>query len=97
MGIDCDADYFFASVLLGVLAYQSQSLIPGIIGHTILDIFDYSFWWTRLFGRFKWETIGTTGIDGHFILWLTIFVASVFGFIFSVKKAGTAKPKEVVI
>jgi len=32
---------FFASVLLGVLAYQAQSLIPGIIGHTILDIFDY--------------------------------------------------------
>src|SRR6202035_191970 len=36
---------FFASVLLGILAFKSGSLIPGIIRHSILDIFDYSVWW----------------------------------------------------
>jgi len=30
-------------------------------------------------------------------LWLTILGASVFGFIFSMKKVGAAKPREVVI
>jgi len=35
---------FFASVFLGILAYKTGSLIPGIIGHSILDIFNYSVW-----------------------------------------------------
>ena len=77
---------FFASVLLGVLAYQSQSLLPGIIGHFILDIFDYSFWRTKLFGKFTWQTVFVTGIDFHFVMWVLIFTISIMVFIFSIKK-----------
>jgi len=44
---------FFASVLLGVLAYQSQSLIPGIIGipywtFLIIHSGGPSFWQVRM-------------------------------------------------
>ncbi len=71
---------FFASVLLGILAWRSGSLIPGIIGHSILDIFDYSVWWTDLTGGFTHQTIFKTGFDIHFIIWVSIFLLAVFGF-----------------
>jgi membrane protease YdiL (CAAX protease family) len=71
---------FFASVLLGILAYKTGSLIPGIIGHSILDIFDYSVWWSNIAGGFHKQTIFTTGIDLHFIVWSLIFIFSLFVF-----------------
>jgi len=71
---------FFASVLLGILAYKSGSLIPGIIGHSILDIFDYSIWWSDITGGFHRQTIYKTGIDMHFIVWCMIFILALFVF-----------------
>jgi membrane protease YdiL (CAAX protease family) len=71
---------FFASVLLGILAWRSGSLIPGIIGHSILDIFDYSIWWTNLTGGFKHQTIFKTGVDLHFVVWVLIFLFALFAF-----------------
>ena len=77
---------FLASVLLGFLAYKSGSLIPGIIGHSILDIFDYSFWWTGITGGFNKQPIYKTGIDINFIIWLFIFVVALFAFFKSVAR-----------
>ncbi len=77
---------FFASVLLGILAYKSESLIPGMIGHSILDIFDYSFWWTDIAGGFKKQTIFITGVDIHFIIWIIISLISLFIFYKSIVK-----------
>ena len=77
---------FFASVLLGILAYRAQSLLPGIIGHTLLDILDYSLWWTKLMGRFNWKTISVTGIDGHFVLWCTAFMVATAAFFWAISK-----------
>ena len=64
---------FSASVLLGILAYKSGSLIPGIIGHSILDIFDYSIWWTNLTGGVNIQTIFKTGVDLNFVTWVLVF------------------------
>jgi membrane protease YdiL (CAAX protease family) len=77
---------FFASLLLGILAYKSGSLIPGIIGHSILDIFDYSFWWTDIAGGFKKQTIFITGVDIHFTIWVFIFLFALYIFFKSVSK-----------
>jgi membrane protease YdiL (CAAX protease family) len=75
---------FFASVLLGILAYKTGSLIPGIIGHSILDIFDYSIWWSDITGGFHKQTIFKTGIDLHFVLWCMVFTLALFVFFRSV-------------
>lgn len=77
---------FFASVLLGILAYRSGSLIPGIIGHSILDIFDYGVWWTNITGGFNKKTIFVTGIDLHFIVFCLVFGLALFGFFRAVNR-----------
>lgn len=72
---------FIASLLLGIIAFKSGSLIPGIIGHSILDVFDYAIWWTNITGGFKQHTIFITGIDLHFITWVLIFLSALYGFV----------------
>src|SRR5258708_1934399 len=75
---------FFASVLLGILAYKTGSLIPGIIGHSILDIFDYSVWWSDITGGFTKQTIFKTAIYLHFMLSLFSFLFPLYAsFIFA--------------
>jgi membrane protease YdiL (CAAX protease family) len=80
---------FFASVLLGILAYQSGSLIPGFIGHSILDIFDYGIWWSNITGGFNKKTIFVTGVDLYFILWCLVFSLALFGFFRSISRLKT--------
>lgn len=72
---------FFISVLFGSIAYYSGSLIPGIIAHFIMDVFNFSFWWTDLGGQFNKETLAVTGLDGHFIFWMCVQLLSLFTFI----------------
>ena len=71
---------FMVSVLLGILAYRTRSLIPGIIAHTLLDVFNFSYWWSDLAGKFERQTLQITGIDLHFITWCMLFLvgSSVF-------------------
>jgi membrane protease YdiL (CAAX protease family) len=67
---------FLASVMLGLLAYVTQSLIPGIIGHAVMDVFNFAYWWWSLLGRYDRRPVFETGIDGDFLLWsLTLTVS----------------------
>jgi len=69
---------FGAGILLGLLARYSGSLIPGMIGHTAMDIGLFSYWWTGIAGEFTLRPIGETGVDQPFILACAIFAASLF-------------------
>jgi membrane protease YdiL (CAAX protease family) len=88
---------FFASVLLGILAFKTGSLIPGIIGHSILDIFDYSFWWTNITGGFHKQTIFKTGIDLHFIIWVLLFLSAIYCFFKVIDRLNKADSSELII
>lgn len=77
---------FAASVLWGILAYVSGSIIPGIIGHTIMDIINFSFWWSDVAGKFERQTIAETGIDFHFITWVLIFGVAIALFFWVTRK-----------
>lgn len=77
---------FLMSAIFGAIAWFSGSLIPGIIAHIIMDICNFSFWWSDLGGQFDRETIFTTGVDSHFILWTGIFVISITGFVMAMRK-----------
>jgi membrane protease YdiL (CAAX protease family) len=82
---------FAISVMWGILAYTSGSLIPGIISHTVADIFNFSYWWTDVAGRFDKRPIAETGIDAHFVVWVLIFVASVALFSWAARKTLAAR------
>ena len=67
---------FGAGVLLGLLAWSSQSLIPGMIGHVLMDIGLFSYWWTGIAGDFALLPISVTGVDRFFIITCATLLAS---------------------
>ena len=86
---------FALSVLLGILAYASGSLIPGIVAHFCLDIINFSYWWTDLAGRYYQRPINQTGVDGHFLAWGMLFVVSVGLFFWSIRKTIRVRPQSL--
>jgi membrane protease YdiL (CAAX protease family) len=77
---------FMLSVLLSFLAYSSGSLIPGMLAHFGLDIFNFSYWWTDVAGKYSHQPISMVGIDTHFITWISILLISSLLLVFSMKK-----------
>ena len=59
---------FGAGILLGSVALSSGSLIPCMIGHTIMDIGLFGYWWTGIAGEFTLRPIGETGVDRAFVI-----------------------------
>lgn len=77
---------FGGGALLGLLAYTSGSLVPGIITHTILDIINFSYWWSDVAGKFEYQTLAQTGVDAHFIIWTVVFVSASSLFFLAIQK-----------
>lgn len=67
---------FGAGVLLGLLAWSSESLIPGMVGHTLMDVGLFAFWWTGVAGNFTARPIGETGIDRAFVAAFAVLAIS---------------------
>ena len=67
---------FGAGVLLGLLAWSSGSLIPGMIGHVLMDIGLFSCWWTGVAGDFTALPISEPGVDRSFVITCVTLAAS---------------------
>jgi membrane protease YdiL (CAAX protease family) len=67
---------FGAGVLLGLLAWSSGSLIPGMIGHIMMDIGLFAYWWTGIAGGFTMRPITETGVDRSFLIACAVFATS---------------------
>lgn len=59
---------FGAGILLGLLASSSGSLIPCIVGHFVMDVGLFAYWWTGIAGTFSARPITETGLDGPFLI-----------------------------
>ncbi len=59
---------FGAGVLLGTLAWASRSLVFCMIGHAIMDVGLFAYWWTQIAGTFSESPILDTGVDQAFYL-----------------------------
>jgi membrane protease YdiL (CAAX protease family) len=68
---------FCAGLLLGTLARAAGTLWFGILGHWIMDIGLFTFWWTQILGTFSERPIFETGIDRAFICEGAVFVTAV--------------------
>ena len=88
------AHLFVLSVMFGILAYTTGSLMPSIICHTVLDIFNFSYWWSDVAGRFERQPIFDTGLDSHFIMWLLVLTASIALFIVATRKILAARKQK---
>lgn len=70
---------FGAGLLLGTLARASGTLWFGIVGHWMMDIGLFTFWWTQVAGTFNQRPIFETGVDDSFVLECFLFVAALSG------------------
>jgi membrane protease YdiL (CAAX protease family) len=67
---------FGAGVLLGLLAWSAGSLIPGIIGHFVMDVGLFAYWWTGIAGNFTARPITETGVDRSLFITCCVFAIS---------------------
>ena len=67
---------FGAGLLLGTLARAAGTLWFGILGHWLMDIGLFTFWWTQVAGTFDQLPIAQTGIDPAFIWECAVFAAA---------------------
>jgi membrane protease YdiL (CAAX protease family) len=77
---------FGAGVLLGLLAWSSRSLVPGMIGHVAMDIGLFAYWWTGIAGDFSARTIADTGADRPFVIACAAFAISLFMVLFAISR-----------
>jgi membrane protease YdiL (CAAX protease family) len=82
---------FAISVLWGILAHVSGSLVPGIISHTVADIVNFAYWWTDVAGTFDRRPIAETGVDAHLVICVLILVASIGVFFWVARRTLVAR------
>jgi len=64
-----------AGVLLGALARASGTLIFGILGHWIMDIGLFAYWWTQIAGTFSQRPVAESGLDKSAYAEVLVFAA----------------------
>jgi membrane protease YdiL (CAAX protease family) len=77
---------FGAGLLLGLLAWSSQSLIPSMIGHVVMDIGLFAYWWTGIAGKFSARPFRETGVDGPFMIACATALVSVIVTLFAISR-----------
>jgi membrane protease YdiL (CAAX protease family) len=83
---------FGAGLLLGLLAWSARSLLPGIIGHIVMDIGLFAYWWTGVAGEFSERTISQTGMDRPFLIAFFTFLISLGVVVFAIYKLRRMRP-----
>ncbi|HWX80568.1 MAG TPA: type II CAAX endopeptidase family protein [Steroidobacteraceae bacterium] len=66
---------FLGGFLLGLLAWASGTLVFGILGHWIMDIGLFAYWWTQIVGTFQQRPIFEAGVDPAFFVECAAFAA----------------------
>jgi membrane protease YdiL (CAAX protease family) len=87
------APLLLASVMLGMLAYAARSLVPGMIGHAAMDVFNFSYWWWHLWGDYDRRPISETGIDLDFVTAAATLVISLSLFVVVVQRLFALRPQ----
>ncbi len=75
-----------AGILLGLLAWSSRSIVPGMIGHVMMDIGLFAYWWTGIAGDFTARPISETGVDGPFVTTCAALTISLLVTLFAIWK-----------
>ena len=84
---------FGAGVLLGVLAWSSGTLIFGMIGHVVMDIGLFAYWWTGIAGNFPARPLSETGVDQPFLIACTVWAMSVVMVLLAISRLRRKTPR----
>jgi membrane protease YdiL (CAAX protease family) len=84
-----------ASVILCLLAYAARSLIPSMIGHAVMDVFNFGYWWWQLLGHYDQRPIFETGIDANFVAWAGTLAISLSLFPLVIRKLRHASTRNM--
>jgi membrane protease YdiL (CAAX protease family) len=87
---------FGAGILLGLIASSAQSLIPGMIGHFIMDVGLFAYWWTGIAGDFSQRPISEAGLDRPFLITSCIFPASLLIVLIAIFKLLQKRPPSAI-
>jgi membrane protease YdiL (CAAX protease family) len=82
---------FGAGLLLGLLARSSDSLVFCIIGHTVMDVGLFAYWWTQIAGVFGQQPVSQTGFDFAFLLECATFVLFLSFTLFAIRKLAASR------
>jgi len=83
-----------AGVMLGVLARRSGTLVFCMIGHTIMDVGLFAYWWTQIAGTFAQRPLSETGLEPSFFAETLAFIAACALFVAAVTRLSGASLKE---
>lgn len=83
---------FGAGVLLGLLAYASQSLVFCMIGHTIMDIGLFAYWWTQIAGKFSQKPISVSGVDQAFFIECFVLALALAATVLAISRLWRSNP-----
>jgi membrane protease YdiL (CAAX protease family) len=86
---------FIAGVLLGLLAWSSGSLMPGIMGHIVMDIGLFAYWWTGIAGDFTGRPITETGVDQLFLTTCAVLATTLCMVLFAARRLRRLKASPV--
>lgn len=77
---------FAAGLMLGTLAWASASLVFAMLGHWIMDIGLFAFWWAQIAGVFRQRPVFETGLDVSFVLEGAALAASLAVFLIAARR-----------
>ena len=77
---------FGAGVLLGALAHASGTLLFGMLGHWIMDIGLFAYWWTQIAGTFSQRPIAETGLDKTAFAEVVVFAVVLIVFLIAMRR-----------
>jgi membrane protease YdiL (CAAX protease family) len=86
---------FGAGLLLGHLARSSGSLIPGMVGHVLMDIGLFAYCWTGMAGNFTWLPMNKTGLDAFFAITCVTLAVALFIVLLAISKIRRVEQKRV--
>ena len=77
---------FGAGVPLGLVAWSSGSLIPGMVGYILMDVGLFAYWWTGIAGNFAERPVVETGVDPPFVIECMVLAVSLLVLVFAIWK-----------
>jgi membrane protease YdiL (CAAX protease family) len=83
---------FGAGVLLGLLAWSSGTLVFGMIGHIVMDIGLFGYWWSGIAGNFIARPISETGVDRPFLVACGVLATSLLIVLLAISKLRRKTP-----